>query len=52
MLMVTVTLLGGIQLLSNGINGLYINTIFHEVKKRPNFIVRDTYGKTDMDSQC
>lgn len=36
--------LGGIQLITIGVLGLYINAIFNEVKKRPNYIVKDTYG--------
>jgi len=44
MLMATMTLLGGMQLLTNGINGLYINTIYHETKRRPPYIVSSVYG--------
>ncbi len=36
-IMVTILFLGGLQLLSLGIVGLYINSIFIETKKRSNF---------------
>jgi dolichol-phosphate mannosyltransferase len=36
--------LGGIQLLTIGINGLYINSIYLETKQRPNYIVQRHYG--------
>jgi len=39
-----VLLLGGVQLLSIGILGTYVASIFLEAKGRPNFIVRDTLG--------
>jgi hypothetical protein len=42
--MVAVLFLGGVQLLSIGVLGTYISSIFLEVKGRPNFIVRDTFG--------
>lgn len=38
-IMATMLLLGGIQLVVLGFVGLYINVIFLEVKKRPNYIV-------------
>lgn len=44
MLMATMLLLGGAQLLTTGINGLYINSIFLESKRRPNYIVHRTFG--------
>jgi polyisoprenyl-phosphate glycosyltransferase len=40
-LMAAILLLGGIQLVVMGFIGLYMNVIFLEVKKRPNYIVRD-----------
>jgi len=40
-IMATMLFLGGTQLIVLGVLGLYINTIFLEVKGRPNFIVRD-----------
>ncbi len=44
MIMATLLLLGGMQLLTTGINGLYINSIFLESKTRPNYIIHRTYG--------
>ena len=41
---IIILMLGGLLLLSNGITGLYIASIFLESKGRPNFIVRDTFG--------
>jgi len=43
-LIVSVVFLGGIQLLSLGVLGGYIGRIFNEVKARPLYIVRRTYG--------
>ena len=43
-IMTAILFLGSIQLLSIGILGLYIHSIFIEVKKRPNFIIESTYG--------
>lgn len=40
--MVIMSFLGGIQLLSMGILGLYLNSIFLEVKRRPQYIVEST----------
>lgn len=42
--LVAVLFLGGVQLLSIGILGTYVASIFLEAKGRPNFIVRDTHG--------
>ncbi|HVX14020.1 MAG TPA: glycosyltransferase family 2 protein [Pirellulales bacterium] len=42
--LVAVLFLGGVQLISVGILGTYIASIFLESKGRPNFIVRDTFG--------
>ncbi|MBX7166155.1 MAG: glycosyltransferase family 2 protein [Pirellulales bacterium] len=36
--------IGGVQLLSIGILGNYLGSIFLETKRRPNYIVRDTFG--------
>jgi glycosyltransferase involved in cell wall biosynthesis len=46
-LMVVVLLLGGTQLLTIGVLGLYINSIFLETKGRPNYIIDRTFGFDD-----
>jgi dolichol-phosphate mannosyltransferase len=43
-LMVSILFLGGIQLVSIGILGLYVSSIFLEVKGRPNYIIKDFFG--------
>jgi len=43
-IMATMLLLGGIQLFTLGMLGLYINSIFIEAKKRPNYIIESTFG--------
>jgi len=43
-LMAAVLFVGSIQILSIGLLGLYIGSIFEEVKGRPNYIVSQTYG--------
>lgn len=43
-IMVTMLMLGGIQLITIGMLGLYINAIYLESKKRPNYIVESGYG--------
>ena len=40
-LMAAILLLGGMQLLTLGVLGLYINTIFMNTRGRPNYIVKD-----------
>lgn len=45
--MVTVSFLGGVQLISTGMLGLYINSIFIESKRRPNYIVESLVGFDD-----
>ena len=42
--MVATLFLGGFNLLAIGILGLYINSIFKETKRRPNFIIESAYG--------
>jgi glycosyltransferase involved in cell wall biosynthesis len=46
-IMTAILFLGSIQLLTIGILGLYIHSIFIEVKKRPKFIIESTYGFSD-----
>jgi glycosyltransferase involved in cell wall biosynthesis len=41
---IAITFLGGIQLLSLGILGEYIAGIFNEVKRRPNYLIRNHSG--------
>lgn len=43
-IMATMLVLGGIQLLTIGVLGLYVNIVFIESKRRPNYIVKETYG--------
>jgi dolichol-phosphate mannosyltransferase len=40
-IMAALLLLGGMQLLTLGVLGLYINTIFLESKRRPNYIIKN-----------
>lgn len=43
-IMATMLMLGGIQLFTLGMLGLYINAIFIETKNRPNYIIESTHG--------
>jgi dolichol-phosphate mannosyltransferase len=43
-IMATMLMLGGIQLFTLGMLGLYINSIFIETKRRPNYIIDSTFG--------
>jgi len=46
-IVVSITFLGGMQLLSLGVLGSYIGRIFEEVKARPLYIVRRCYGLSE-----
>ncbi|HWA43540.1 MAG TPA: glycosyltransferase family 2 protein [Hypericibacter adhaerens] len=46
-IVVSITFLGGMQLLSLGVLGSYIGRIFEEVKARPLYIVRRSYGLSE-----
>lgn len=46
-LMTAVLFLGGMQLLSLGIIGLYLHKIFKETKQRPLYVIADSYGVDD-----
>jgi glycosyltransferase involved in cell wall biosynthesis len=43
-IMVTLLFLGGVQLICVGILGEYLGRVYHEVKRRPIYIVEDTIG--------
>ena len=43
-LIVSITFLGGVQLISIGILGEYLGRVFTEVKMRPLFIVNELIG--------
>jgi dolichol-phosphate mannosyltransferase len=43
-IMATMLLLGGVQLLTIGILGLYVNAIYRQSRNRPSYIVKDLIG--------
>lgn len=47
-LLVTITFLGGIQLIGIGVLGEYIGRVYLESKRRPNYLVRKVYDKNDI----
>ncbi|NND81375.1 MAG: glycosyltransferase family 2 protein [Gammaproteobacteria bacterium] len=47
--MASIWLLGGITISFLGIIGIYLSKIYTEIKQRPNFIIKDIYGKKDGD---
>lgn len=50
-IMATMLVLGGVQLLTLGVLGLYINAIYREARNRPNYIIKDTFGFDDKESK-
>lgn len=50
--MISVWIIGGINLFFIGLVGLYISKIFTEVKHRPNAIVRAVYGNVPAPAAC
>jgi polyisoprenyl-phosphate glycosyltransferase len=45
----TVLLIGGIQLVSTGVLGEYIGRIYNETKNRPSYVIREKIGAPDAD---
>jgi polyisoprenyl-phosphate glycosyltransferase len=45
----TILLIGGIQLVSIGVLGEYIGRIYHEIKGRPTYVIRDKVAASDVD---
>jgi glycosyltransferase involved in cell wall biosynthesis len=49
-LMITILMIGGVQLLSIGIIGQYIGRIYTETQRRPLYLVNDLIGINDKDN--
>ena len=45
----TILLIGGVQLVSTGVLGEYIGRIYHEIKGRPTYVIRDKVAARDAD---
>jgi len=45
----TILLIGGVQLVSTGVLGEYIGRIYHEIKGRPTYVIRDKVAAPDAD---
>ncbi len=43
-IMATMLVLGGVQLLTIGVMGLYVNAIYRETRQRPAYIIKETIG--------
>jgi glycosyltransferase involved in cell wall biosynthesis len=43
----TILLIGGIQLISTGVLGEYIGRIYNETKGRPTYVIRNDLAKPD-----
>jgi glycosyltransferase involved in cell wall biosynthesis len=43
----TILLIGGIQLISTGVLGEYIGRIYNEIKSRPTYVIRNNLAKPD-----
>lgn len=51
-LIMTVLIMGGVQLLSLGIMAEYIGRIFEEVKRRPLYVIRDRIGAAELPAKA
>jgi dolichol-phosphate mannosyltransferase len=47
----TILLIGGIQLVSIGVLGEYVGRIYQEIKSRPTYVIRDKISVTETDTQ-